>query len=137
MRAVALRKLMTHLSGAASAWLLPVQGRGYTYEFELTAVANIGSTTVRALVSTFALHARLRVAFRVLLAVHVRIRTHTHIQHAHTAHTVHTQVCAVCLLHLLWWRGVLLLPRPLRSPCRYHAELPLDVTDDEAPLAIT
>ena len=40
-------------------------------------------------------------------------------------------VCGICWFYLIWWRGVLLLPRPLRSPSRFHAELTLDTTDEE------
>lgn len=38
-------------------------------------------------------------------------------------------VATCCLIYLLWWRGVLLLPRPLRRPRRYHAELSLGVNE--------
>eukprot|EP00964_Phaeocystis_antarctica_P064246 scaffold38627_cov66-Phaeocystis_antarctica.AAC.3 len=54
-------------------------------------------------------------------------------QHARHMHTrCACLVATVCLLHLLWWQGVFLLPRPLRRPRRYHAELSLDA--DEAQL---
>jgi len=38
-------------------------------------------------------------------------------------------VTALAFLWLLWRRGVLMLPRPLRMPMRLHAELGLATTD--------
>ena len=41
---------------------------------------------------------------------------------------------AVVMLYLLLYQGVLLLPRPLRLPRRFHAELSLGATDDDVRL---
>lgn len=88
-RAAELAALMERLSIAASGWLLPVRGRGYSYEFELQVTSAIASDVVAA------------------------------------------AVCGLTLLYVWLWKGVLLLPRPLRSPRRFHAELSIHVTDEQ------
>lgn len=88
-RAAEVAAIMELRGAAAAAWLLPVRGRGFSYELELRAVAILESDGLAAF------------------------------------------VCALCWLFLWHRAGVLLLPRPLRSPRRFHAELPLHVTNDE------